>query len=136
MLAITTQIFDYDVTQESDTERRKFYYLQEINFFTAVTLRRPTTFELGGKELVEFEHQVDVNYFLEADTTGNNFNRVIDRLVTLESLVISALGGTWAGTVDFYRLTSVFAPIEVIIDGRQVWNGRNVYTANERTQYI
>ncbi len=136
ILAITTQIFDYDIISESKKDEVKFRFDQKINFFTYLTNRNNLGFEKGGKEIVNYAHTVSVNYYLEADHEGVAFNQVIDRMVLVESTVITTLGPKWSDTVDLYRLTDRSAKPELIeLDGRATWLGQDVYTATERTKY-
>lgn len=131
---ITQQIFDFDVTNDSQFEISKFYPdgSDEVNFFTYLVLRAP---EPGsdsiGVDKRKYLHRVDVNYYLEADTRGLNFNKVIDRLITIESLVDSELGTRWDNTVDFFNLETVNPPTEVIIENKAVWRGQNIYLAED-----
>lgn len=140
VLNMTEKIYDYDLTNDSRTERTKFMYGTIVSFITYLVLRRPVQRVIGGNspggEKVQFEYQVDVNRYLEADVAGANYNQVIDDLVTIESKVISELGKRWDDTIDFYNLTDVFAPVQIELDGRAVWQGRNVYTAVLRTDYV
>ena len=124
--AWTPNYFSYDVTKEFEKEVSLFLYSTEINFFVFLVNRFR---EEGKSGRASFTFPVIVKYHLEVDPEGLNYNRVLDRLESLDSLVISQLTRTWNSTVDFYRSQS--DPISMSIDeidGRSYWIGQVTYT--------
>lgn len=124
--AWTTNFFSYDVTKEFEKEVSLFLFATEINFFVFLVNRFR---EEGKSNRASFTYPVTIKYHLEVDPDGLNYNRVLDRLESLDSLVISQLTRTWNGTVDFYRSQS--DPISMSIeqlDGRSYWIGQVIYT--------
>ena len=135
--AYTTKIYDYDITSRSQKEAAKFRHNTSINFLTYITTRGHEMKELGSigatSALVHFNFQVEIRYYLEADSDGEGFNAVIDRLGTIDGLVVSQLGKTWDSTVDFYRPQQEPPTINLIeLDGRPVWLGVYRYFALKR----
>src|SRR5690606_14137076 len=108
-----------------------FYYNQEINFFTYLVMRTRRQLDVAGgtSNATRFIHTVQLFYYLEKDIsdTDYNYNSVIDRLETVDGLVISQLGKTWNSTVNYYEMTDARAPVLVEIDGKRVWRGQYTY---------
>lgn len=128
--AMTTSIYNYDITQQSSKETDKFFFSQEINFFTYITTRRqvPTGGGLGANKQRMYEHDVLVRYYRQYDTTGSNFNAVIDNLESLENIVRTQLGTKWSDNVTFYRLMeSGNQPELVELINQPVWLGTQLY---------
>ena len=136
VLAYTTKIYDYDITARSQKETARFRYNTGINFFTYLTTRGHEVKEMGGASssaIAHFNYQVEVRYYLEADTEGTNFNAVVDRLGTIDGLVVTQLGKTWDSTVDFYRPQQEPPTIQLIeLDNKPVWLGVYRYFAQKR----
>lgn len=139
--ALTSRIYDYDITQQSGFEKAKLRHGQEVNFFTYLCTRGWRNRGLGSagpmstNRFIYYLHRVEVNYYLEYDTSGANFNNVIDRLVTVETAVQANLGTSWSTLVDFYRLDEVREPTIVTIDDEPCWRGVNVYIAEDKTSF-
>lgn len=119
--AITTKIYNYDITLDSTFEYSKLRYNQEFNAFVYIV----TKYErlgFGGTKYDEFE--VEVRYYRKADVEGNNFNTVLETFETLFGLVRTQLSHTWGGTVGAYR-TQESAPTlsQVTLEGVPVWLG-------------
>lgn len=135
--AYTTKIYDYDITARSQKEAAKFYHNTSINFFSYITTRGHEVKEMGGSSLsaiAHFNYQVEIRAYLQADTDGSNFSAVIDRLGTIDGLVVTQLGKTWDSTVDFYRPQQEPPTLNLIeLDGRPVWLGVYRYFAQRRT---
>jgi hypothetical protein len=124
--AWTPNYFMYDVTKEFEKEVSLFNHEGEINFFVCLVNRFR---EEGKSGRASFTYPVIVKYHLEVDPDGLNYNYVLDRLETLDSLVISQLTRTWDGTIDFYRSQS--EPISITsetVDGRTYWIAQVTYT--------
>ena len=135
--AYTTKIYDYDITLKSQKEAAKFRHNTLINFFTYLTTRGHQFPEIGGlssSAIVHFSYQVEIRHYLEAGTEGDNFNAVIDRLAAIDGLVVTQLGSTWDGVVDFYRPQQEPPTVTLIeLDNKSVWLGVYRYFAERRT---
>lgn len=136
---ITEKIYDYDVTQDSQTEIERFFFRDPedittdlINFFTYLTRRNVETIGLCSQ--VRYNHIVEVHYYLEAKPDGSSYNQLIDAMVSIEDLVESQLDKTWSDTVDFYELDAVEKPEVIELANRpSVWHGVQIYNASEIT---
>lgn len=123
--AITSKIYNYDVTKQSSKEVSKFYLNQEVNFITYLVSRAQ---RLRIMQQIEQQFIVDIRYYLVADTEGVNYNALLDAFETIDSLVISQLGTTWGGSVDYYELQSEPVAItEIQIENVSVWAGQYKY---------
>lgn len=117
--AITDRIFDFDLNLASTKEVARLRKDQEFNFFLYLVSRAERIRPMGQTEQT---FNVDVSYYLEVDTEGDNFSAVVDTIETISGLVASQLTTSWNNTVDFYSLQS--GPIEVTretISGVPVW---------------
>lgn len=124
--ALTTKIYDYDITTGSTKETAKFYHNQEINFITYL-VNRTQRLRLMGQ--VEQTFNVEIRSYKKADTDGVNYNDLITQFETIDSLIISQLTSTWDDTVDYYTIQSSVPEISLItLDGIQVWLGKYTYT--------
>lgn len=122
----TTQIYQYPISKDSETEAARYYYNQEINFIEALTVRdefsQETTRILGRANTYRFT--VTVNYFREIIPEGTAYQAVRDFFETLADTVRTELGRTWTSTVDFYRPQEGPPDIsEVLIDSRRAHRG-------------
>ncbi len=139
--AITTSIYAYDIIQDLDSKKEvsRLYYNQKINFFMYQVVRSRTTPELrGGTSNIEhYAYEVLVSYALERDlaettTSSAHYNTVIDRLETVDGLVLSQLGKTWGNTVQYGDMQTVNPPKLVKLDGKECWLGSNLYVGKKR----
>ena len=109
------------------------YYNQAINFFTYLVNRTRVTQEIRGasSSVQRYEFDVTVNYYLQKDLTDSaqNYNNVIDRLETVDGIVISGLGATWSSTVNHYEMSGILTPTLIELDDREVWRGGYQYKA-------
>lgn len=124
--ALTTKIYDYDITTQSTKETAKFYYNQEINFITYL-VNRTQRIRLMGQ--VEQKFDVEIRAYKKADTEGVNYNALITQFETIDALIVSQLTGNWNSTVDYYQIQDAVPEVSLItLDGVQVWLGRYTYT--------
>ncbi len=125
--AITTKCYAYDAIAAvvSTSEDASLYFQQQINFFTYLCSRRSETGSIRGTNTTasRFSHNVQVTYYLEKDIgeEDQNYNLTIDRMETLDSMVISELGKTWGSTVDYYEQIDLIEPSLINLDDREVW---------------
>lgn len=123
--AITPKIYPYDVTKQSTKEILKFRYNQEVNFITYI-VKRSQQMMIMGQIAQAFE--VELSYYKVADTDGVNFNSVLDFFESLDTIVISGLGQTWGGIIDYYQTQEQSIEIEQIdLEGEAIWLGRYKY---------
>lgn len=133
--ALTTKIYAYDLVAslKSKPEAVSMYYNQSINFFTYLVNRTRVTQEIRGANtsVQRYEYDVTVNYYLQKDLTDSaqNYNNVIDRLETVDGIVISGLGATWSSTVNYYEMSGILTPTLIELDDREVWRGGYQYRA-------
>lgn len=133
--AITTKIYSYDLVAsiKSKPEAASMYYNQAINFFTYTVNRTRVSQEIKGASgsAQRYEFEVIVNYYLQKDLTdaAQNYNNVIDRLETVDGIVISGLAKTWASTVSYYEMSGILTPTLIELDDREVWRGGYSYKA-------
>lgn len=124
---ITTKVYDYQLTVDSEREITKWYYNQRINCVTYLT-QYSTVFGLTEQE--QREYLVTVTYYKQVDTDGTAYKAVRDFFETLKDLVLSELGHRWQETVDFYNPPSETPEIsEIEIGGEKCWQGQVVYQA-------
>lgn len=125
--ALTPNVFIYDVSVESQRAAAALIHDTKVNFLTCV-VRRATEVLVMGQARYTF--QVRVAYYLQqTDVQASVYNLVLDRLETLDGLVLSALGPTWGGTVDAYQGGSPDDVAAAAVDDRQCWRGAMTYTA-------
>lgn len=119
--ALTTKIYDYDITTESTKEFTKLREDQQINCFTYVVSRAERILILNQ---TEHTFTVRIRYYRQADIPGVNFNDLITAFETISGLVVSELTSSWDGTVDFYRVQPEPPQISLIqMEGQPVWVG-------------
>ena len=135
--ALTDKIHNFDVTQEADSQKQTdlLYYQTKVNCFTYESARsRKRLAIVGGTNAgVEYTHTMQVFYYLEKDPaqTDYNYNTCVDRLETVDGIVISGLGKTWTSTVDFYEMIRIDTPRLLKLDGRDVWRAGYTYQAQD-----
>lgn len=104
ILAFTGKIFPYEITQNSGSEKKALYSDGQINFVEYVITRNVIPFEIGGGDsAVTFDFLVEIRYTREQDAKGLNFGLIRDFYDTLQTLVLTDLGGSWNSTVDYYE---------------------------------
>ena len=104
-----------------------------MNFFTCLVSRRMLFNEMRTKE-----YQFDVQVYYHVQKTGvadSTYNSVQDGLETMDELVFTALGTTWADTVDLYSQTDGFRPEEFKVAETVCWRGGYRYTALKRVSF-
>lgn len=126
----THSIYNYDVTETSRKERAKFQHDSEINFITYLVRRERDTEQVANATKSLLNHIVEVAYYMRADTDGDNYNTLVDRMQTLDGLVVTELGTSWSSNIDFYRVETE-RPELLQLDGRDVWRQRHIYTGFE-----
>ena len=136
--AMTTRWYDYDVDAaiESTAEDVRLLHLQRVNFATYLATRINDSQNVrGGAGISGHSFSVILSRFLERDVTlsGDGQNVAIDDMDALDDLIVSQLGKTWSGTVDYWRLDSGFQKPEIInLNDRAVWRVRAEYRAFKR----
>lgn len=122
--ALTDKSYSWDlasVADQSAAHDALTRYSQSINFFQYRVLKS-RNFGLTNQSEVIFE--TTVQYYKEATLAGSAYNAIEDAFETIADLVESALGETWASTVNFYRCQEGPPTIELIeIGGVPVWMG-------------
>lgn len=136
ILVITDKIFKYEITQDSEKET-EVYFEEEINFFEVLTGRGQKYLETSTTigRTIQYNYEVQVNYYREADTIGENYLAVRGVFETLIGVVIEELDDTWGSTVDYWRPQE--DPIEitqVLIDNKKTWKGVQSYFATLTTE--
>ena len=127
--AITTQIHDYDITQDSQKELSKLRFEQQINFIT-YTVSRTTIGQLIGART--YRYRVEVSVYRETDISGSNYKAASDAFETITDNIVEYLRSSWGDTVDVSTL-----PIEtprvaqVVIGTRNTWRATQIYTAEK-----
>lgn len=101
--AITDAVLTREGTEASEYEISQLRYGQEINFFEWVASEHRQYREVGNLS-PETIYTVDVRYTREMDSGGANYTAVQTALNAVVSAVVSTLGYTWQGTVDFSAL--------------------------------
>lgn len=112
--SITDKVFKYEVLEVSEKEVSRIYYEKEVNFFEFVIIREVDTREIGSSDSAYVNYQCTVRYTRAADTNGNNYRAVRDAFSTIQSVVQTALTGSWNGTIDYYENQEGPAEIELI----------------------
>lgn len=127
ILALTDRIYNRDLSTEALTQDAALRYGQNVNFFNYIT-RRYVEAQMGGTYVYRF--LIDVFYTHEDKAGIDAYNKVLDALETVESLVRSEMGSRWDSLMDDYQLQQ--APIDISqIDINNVicWRGHQIYTA-------
>ena len=131
ILEMTSNIYPYDVSAESEFDIDKLCLEGEVNFFLAKTSRAS---EPILTQSTRYTFQVQVEYYLQqTDIAESTYRTLRDRLETLDNLVLTQLGKTWTATVDYWPGGNPQPIKEVTISGRRCWFGAIVYTAFKTT---
>ena len=126
VLILTDRIFMFDVTEDSQFDALKLIHEQRINFFTCQVLRSSVPL-IGGS--VRYSFRVQVRYFLQqTDEAESTYNAVADRLELVDQLVLTTLGKTWGGTVDYYDGAVPQDVVKVTVDDKECWRGGYTYS--------
>lgn len=126
--ALTTSIYDHELNERSIKERAKARYAQKVNCITYLVKRTPKQTQISGGSLIEYEYEVEVDYYLERDPDSSNYTAAVDAFETINGEVISTLGNTWAGTVDFSILPERAPQIlDESIGSVEVWRVNQTY---------
>jgi len=129
LIAYTENIYFYDILEQSQKQKEKYYYKQEINFIT-ILVSRAVRLEIANCETHIFE--VIVNHYREHDRDGENQASIKACMETIERLVRTELGKTWDGTVDGYSLDETPSRLDpVIIDDKECWSTQRIFTAQD-----
>jgi hypothetical protein len=130
MTAITANAFSYAIAPDSEFELSSLESGQSVNFFQYTTVRNQAVQMIHAEE---HTFRVTVEYTLEKDPVGANYNAVRTAFETLYAAVKSVLGNTWTSTVDYWRLIEdISNPEEVTIASTQCWRARAVYLGTKR----
>lgn len=127
-IAITPNIYDTPYAVLSATELSPLYdkSIRAIHFFEYI-VSRAEKLELSrsGTRI----YPVTINYYREVRIGGaDQFNTVIDNMVTICDLVLTQLGHTWSGTVSYYQQQSnPIEPSVVTIDSKPVYRASYRY---------
>jgi hypothetical protein len=136
ILSLTDKIHLYEVTTESEKENALLYSGTKVNFFEVLTGRGQNYNESSSRlgQTIQYNYLVEINYYRELDTTGENFRAIRDAFETLLGLVISELGDNWDSTVEFWKPDNAIPRIaEVLINNKKCWKGTTQYTAVKQT---
>lgn len=132
--ALTTKIYQYPVTTDSEFEIAKLYYNQEINFFEVLTGGFIRYLASAGQIglVYRFNITVEINYYRELDTDGTNFTAVREAFLGIFDLVSFLLGQTWNDNVDLWSPEEAIPTIvEVKINNKKCWKGTTRYFAEK-----
>lgn len=125
----TDKIYAYDILADSQFAVAKFAYQGKINFFTYEATRE-SALELSRQ--LTYQHQMVVTYYLQqTDMAESTYNTLVDRLETLDDLVISQLGSRWSNSVDFYNGAQLSGVKIVEIDAKRCWTSSYTYLATK-----
>lgn len=114
ILTITPKIFAAEIKVDSQKEAASLRHENKVNCFSYVVRRYPS-YQVGRVQMLAF--QVDIRYLIWADTEKKNYNKALDAIELVETLVRTELGYTWGGTVDHYTLQEGPAVMELIAIG-------------------
>jgi len=124
---ITPQCLQYDIAVQNELDVSFLCYNGEVNFFLTRTARRAEPLIMGQ---IRYTFSVQVSYYLQqADIAQNTYRTVRDRLEIVDDLVLSALGKTWGGLVDFWQAGNPSAISEIEVSEKKCWTGALTYTA-------
>ena len=130
VLDLTTRIFTYDVTTDSQFNMAELYYAKplyvpNINFFLCLVTRQHEPLIMGN---TRYTFQVRVEYYLQQEEiSSETYNTLVDRLEKVDDLVRTELTGNWNSTVDFYEGGNPIGISVVTIDNKACWKGGFVY---------
>lgn len=136
--AYTSKINKFEITTDSEKEVQLLRHNQQTNFIEAVTkcaiIYGRTSSNIG--RVATFQFTVEVNYYRELDTTGDNYRSIRDFYLELFDLVHSELSDNWTNTVDFW-FPEQEAPtiVEVLINNKKCWKGTHRYFAEKNADY-
>jgi hypothetical protein len=131
--AITSKAYSFDILANigSVSEDALLYHEQQINFFTYLVTRKSETGSIRGNNTAasRFSYEVQIAYHLKKDVgeADFNFNTLIDRLETLDDMILSVLGKTWSSNFDYYELTEFSAPTLKTLEEREFWSASYTY---------
>lgn len=129
--AITTQIFKFETTEESQKEVEDLYEDTILNYFEYSVERNERVTEIGGAQNPYFIFKVSVRYTKQKDTTGDSYTDVRDAIETLCDTVRSQLGSDWGGVVENIT-TDPIAPSDTTsaaVNNTDVWQQTVNFTA-------
>lgn len=125
ILSLTPQTYNYELNLESTLEVTKLRYEGRINAFQYIT-NRALRLRLSNQTEQRFE--VSIEYFLEADTTGEAYNDVLEAFETIDTAVRANLGSNWNSLVEYYQAqTDVIQINQRTIENIAVWVGSYRY---------
>lgn len=135
--AITDKIYSFDIADSgalTGGQAELLRYQAQVNFFAYTVTRGRTSPQLtagGASGGLRYTFDVSVAYYLQKDQgqSDTNYNAVVDRLETIDGLVVSQLGKRWDSTVDFYEQTGAQEPQLIQLDEKEVWRGVITYRA-------
>lgn len=119
----TYKVFDYAISDFSEEEIKDFYYNNEVNFYEFLCGRSVKQLMTGANE---YTFTFTVNYYRtkSENTDGDSWSQVNGLLDNAFNIVSAAIGGTWGGLVDFWRVQEDPAEIiEIDLAGEKVWKG-------------
>jgi hypothetical protein len=127
ILALTDKIYNRDLSTVALSQDSALRFEQNVNFFNYI-VRRWVEAQMGGTYVYHF--LVDVFYTHQDKAGIDAYNKVLDGLETVETLVRTEMGSRWDSLMDDYQLQQ--APIDISqIDINNVicWRGHQIYTA-------
>lgn len=128
---MTDKIHAYELMRDVEKDRKNLLFDTHIHFI-AWSVSRSRSDEIGGR--VQYSYPVTIRYYLEALPGESQPNTILDNLEAIDSLVNTALGRQWQGTVDYWQgQTDPYALQQEIIAEKQVWVSEYVYTGVKST---
>lgn len=121
--SITPNAYGYTFGERSETEVRKYYHNQRINFFQYEVTRKIMPMLMGEERN---EYQVAISYYYESYAgVATEQSKVKDAIEKVYTTIKSVLGRTWNNTIDYYTIEDSFIPIEVVtLDQKEVLKGQ------------
>lgn len=116
-------VLQYEHTELAETEVAPLMHNREVAFWECLITETLRYIELGNTS-PQHVYDVVVRFTKEKDVNGTNHTDVRDALSAALSLVDSALGISWGGSVDYYTPpTEAYTIGSVIVADVDCWRG-------------
>lgn len=123
----TTNLIPYDIVRDSEPELNRLYLGQEVNAFILLVNRGEEIIDLGGRQFV---FDINITYFRDKDTSGNNWALVRNAFEAISDRVFSVLHSGTSPLVDIIAAQNGPAQITQVNEFEsQVWRGVYNYRA-------
>lgn len=117
--ALTSKIVDHELRFDSSNQSAAIRHGLEVNYFQYLVTWTQQILVMGQ---IRRNFEVLVRRVIKAEVNGDSYKRAITDLETVAGLVVSELGGSWSGTVDFYNQQNIPAQVRAdTINGEPVW---------------